>query len=235
MIHDNESFIFDASNLLKYSRTVCQDQKISYIKYELSNDKFCSQDEEQLDMQVKGETANFFRERIDYSKPSSEFPNNIIVLLLESPSNDEYTAQDCFGTTAPCWGTTGINIKRHFLSIINSNISPIKNVLNLTDGERFELVAVNAIRYQCDLGNPGGGNNTKNIFMSLWNNFGFEDDLFERLKKIKPILIINCCTRKISKAAKLTSWLKQKNKGTMVLECSKHPSLWFNSKGITLS
>lgn len=234
MIHNNENFIFDAGNILKYSKTVCQDHLISQIVFD-TNTFISTKNGNELDMQTMKNDKGWPRKVIDYFEQQDNDSNKKIVLLLESPSNKEFEAQGKFGTTAPCWGTTGDNIRKQLLPIINkkNNFPLVKEVLNPGNYNSFDLLAVNAIRYQCDLGNPGGGNNTKNVFMNLWNQFGFGNDLEERLKIINPDLVINCCTKQISKAAKLTNFLKT-FLGDKVLECSSHPCIWLNPNKIKL-
>ena len=141
-----------------------------------------------------------------------------------------------FGNIAPCWGATGENIKNNLLTIINLGLSLSAMITFLNKikvGEIIYLYAINAIRYQCDLGNPGGGKNTRNIFYKMWTEAGFKEDLLERLDMVLPDLIINCCTKDITRKVNLTRELKSKfpNK---IIQCSHHPCVWFSPAKVKL-
>ncbi len=239
MIHNSSNFIFNATDWITYNHFSCDDQIFAEIIYRGGRfvNSSTSENETLLDMRTKNSSNGYSRINVDYSN-SSPLPNNKkIVLLLESPSNDEYNANGILGNTAPCWGATGENIKKNLLAIMNSefNLTVMRDFLNkITVGEKIDLYAVNAIRYQCDLGNPGGGKNTRNIFYKMWSKAGFKEDLFERLRIILPDLIINCCTKMISQQVKLSQELK-KVFSDKVLECSHHPCVWLEPSKVKLS
>ncbi len=230
MIHNNSNFIFDAADVLTYSKLVCNDYIIGTLKF--NQKSFRSRDDGIFfNVRTKSNLDGYERTPIAYDKPLENSMRKIVI-LLESPSNEEYMAQGDFGDTARCWGKTGDNIRNNFIAIINNenSFSVIKDALKLCNkDEEFSVLAVNAIRYQCDIGNPGGGKNTRNIFCKLWDERGFKEDLTERLNIIKPDLIINCCTKEISKKIDLTTYLNNKFKGE-ALESSHHPCVWLNDK-----
>lgn len=93
----------------------------------------------------------------------------------------------------------------------------------------FDIIIMNAIRYQCDLGNQGDRTIINSVFDQLWNynTTPFSDDLVERIKFVSPSLIINACTSS-STGGKLctTSFLKNKLSNMRIVEATKHPCAW---------
>ena len=166
------------------------------------------------------------RKPINYSlnDPLTQFTNDRIVLLLESPSNAEYrSSRPC-----PAYGKTGDRINTQFIPLINRHLKICFPVLPI-DGQAFDLVLLNSIRYQCDLGYAGNRTIINSVFSQLWNQTShpFSDDLLERIKIISPVLVINACTQSNSGNKLCTSsFLKNNLTGTRVVEATNHPSRW---------
>jgi hypothetical protein len=121
-----------------------------------------------------------------------------MVLLLESPHKDEFSASG--HPLRPANGKTGKKINQ-LLGKIVSNNSP----KSLNNGTIYKVYLVNAIQYQtsCYLGlhvYPWYSKNWRTIrnsvFKCLWNdnNLGLQKDLCTRIKMINPSIIMNCVT-----------------------------------------
>ena len=160
------------------------------------------------------------RNPINYAKPV--FQNERIVLLLESPSNDEY-----IGTRfRPAYGKTGFRIDNQLIRLLNAYLNVCFSTLP-QKGQVFDVIFVNAIRYQCDLGYQGNRAVINSVFDQLWNEKcdPFSDDLLERINIIKPKLLINSCSSKNGIKLCSTSFLKN-NLNYHIVETTNHPSRW---------
>jgi len=123
------------------------------------------------------ETGGHFGHRV----PASERPHRLacVLLVLESPHTSE------FGTEpGPAKGRTGANIVRF-----------LREVPGLHDTERFGLVLVNAIQFQCSLGRPTS-EVRDTVFRKAWDNGG-RTDFESRLRALYRVgdYVVNCCTR----------------------------------------
>lgn len=94
----------------------------------------------------------------------------------------------CNIAPAPALGTTGCNLDKYFLELLNSKISEYR----ICDGE-YNVILANAIQYQCSL-----GVDTKiyrdRVWLDLWLFKGFNKKAITRLQSYKPDIIINFCT-----------------------------------------
>lgn len=102
-----------------------------------------------------------------------------VILVLESPHIEEF--KDELG---PAKGTTGRNI-----------VSFIGEVLGLIDTLERPLILMNAVQYQCSLGQPTKKYRDK-VFAATWQRGG-KEDFSNRLRKIyrDGDTIICACTR----------------------------------------
>ena len=78
---------------------------------------------------------------------------------------------------------TGGRIDRQLISLMNKYLNvcfPTRPTAN----SNFDIIIINAIRYQCDLENQGNRAIINSIFEQLWNYspMPFSDDLVERIK-----------------------------------------------------
>ena len=163
------------------------------------------------------------RYRIDYNNGQMCSANERIVLILESPSVSEFSIQ----RPCPAWGKTGDRINSQLIPLLNRCLNvcfPIHPNANTS----FDIVIMNAIRYQCDLGNKGNRIIINSVFNQLWNCIQnpFSDDLVERIKFVSPALIINACTSSNGSKLCTTSFLKNQLTNIRIVEASSHPSVW---------
>lgn len=126
-------------------------------------------------------------ERIDAEKRSD---SPCVVLILESPHVDEFPEDG--GRIGPALGKTG--------SLIGRYLGEILLATHLRDHamECKGILLVNAVQYQCSLGESrkqGGGKTRDRVFSETWAHGG-RDDFSARLKSIlhEGDLVINSCT-----------------------------------------
>lgn len=164
------------------------------------------------------------RSAVNYNNKQISLTNERIALILESPSNSEFLpSRPC-----PAWGKTGDRINGQLIFLMNKYLKVCFPTLP-TANSNFDIIIMNAIRYQCDLGNQGNRTIINSVFDQLWdyNTTPFSDDLVERIKFVSPSLIINACTSS-STGVKLckTSFLKNKLSNVRIVEATKHPCAW---------
>ncbi|HOW50884.1 MAG TPA: hypothetical protein PLV42_02440 [bacterium] len=166
-------------------------------------------------------------------KEVPECPQGIagcLILVLESPHVNEF-----IGEIGPAKGHTG----RMIQSYIKVAAQDIKNI------ENHALIVMNAIRYQCSLGQPTH-KFRDDVFRLTWGNQG-RKDFKERLarainiiNKNNPLYIFNCCTKgnfkdkndedlRLLVHAAIKEVIRDSKKN-IYLEGRNHPSSWFNKK-----
>jgi len=149
---------------------------------------------------IDGQLITRTREDIDYhgNKTANGINgsnlNCVIVIVLESPHKEE------FGITGlpkgPAMGKTGsffIRNTKGFVDFIsNSGVSYILK-------GNYQLVYVNSVQYKTSLrislNTQSARTGRDNIWLSVFNNDGGEIDLKQRLKALRPQLVINLCTK----------------------------------------
>jgi len=220
MIHDSNNFILTIAPNVAH----CDDAYVGYISF---NGKFIgpqNNDELFLYRNIKNNQQNQQRQRINYVKFNNS-ENKKIVIILESPSNNEYN--NICEIVSPAMGNTGGRINKQLIPLLNRSISKLNiNPQNLNINVRYDIYLVNAIRYHCDLGDPQSRKKVKFIFTFLWDKFNYDknEDLIERLNIIKPDIIINSCTQDLRNLCS-KNYL-QNSQCTMVLDASSHPLCW---------
>jgi hypothetical protein len=164
---------------------------------------------------IKGVVAEH---RLGIEKRNKQKP--AIILVLESPHTHEFE-----GKIEPAKGKTGNNIK-DFLITFDTVGLPTHNSY---------IILINAVRYQCSLGDRDTQNYRDDIFTAVWKDFG-QQCFIERLYEIyqEGDYVINACTKgnkDISKNNELrrlveTAIEKVKDNGSDLQ--TLHPSTWDN-------
>jgi hypothetical protein len=148
--------------------------------------------------------------------PATERPADLacVLLVLESPHTHEFDA-----SPGPAKGTTGRNIVRY-----------VSQVPGLIEKATFGLVLVNAVQYQCSLGNTPSDYRDA-VFLDAWANGG-RADFEERIRLLyrDGDCVVNCCTLGSSVDANLRVQVQRALTcvlpvGTKVLR-RNHPSWW---------
>ena len=126
-----------------------------------------------------------------YDIPVAPCEKAAIIIVLESPHIAEFDPVTKCGI-GPCRGKTGLNIAKYLPSIL------MNNSVGLSLGyKEYDLVIVNAIQYQCSLGEE-----TKlyrdAMFLYYWEQSEVREDFKKRLNfarsKYAESIVINCCT-----------------------------------------
>lgn len=111
-----------------------------------------------------------------------------IVIVLESPHRSEYN--DAGAALRSANGNTGKKLKANLEQKIDK---AIKSGLLVLSAGMYNLYTVNAIQYQCSFGlKPIQPELRNTIFRALWPSL--KVDFVNRIKQLKPIIIINMCT-----------------------------------------
>ena len=119
-----------------------------------------------------------------------------LVILLESPHRDEYLNNCIDQPQAPALGSTGRNVRKHLMDVVNS-CCHIRNRLDKVT----RVILANPIQFQCSLVwviESNRSNRWKEVrdavWKALWNQQAIRNECRERLKRHNPNFIINACT-----------------------------------------
>lgn len=183
----------------------------------------------------------------DYQKISNKREDNNILIILESPHNDEYEYPD-FIPLQPANGNTGERFFTYFtkdiLNYVHSESMPIplKNYLNINF--TYCICFVNPVPFQTSLHyilSKGGQKRVgvdKDIRNAIWNKLFLhcERDFIKRLESYKPFAILNSCTGELKNKGDLKSLIKNSidNNFTCVNYVYKfntgHPCSWYKHR-----
>lgn len=114
---------------------------------------------------------------VDYG---DQFNRNYIVLVLESPHYCEFDVNSHV-PLGPAQGSSGRNINKYLLSIINNPRNVIYS--NLHTRTNCLIVLINAVQYQMSLGQKPINQFIRNNNFNLFWQSGFQTDLKDRLDK----------------------------------------------------
>lgn len=152
---------------------------------------------------------------------SSTRPNHgAVLLVLESPHTSEFKHP-----LGPAKGNTGRLIAKHALS-----------VPGLQGKDNASLVLINAIQYQCSLGETPNRHRDE-VFFAAWQEFG-RSDFVARLKATYQAndLVVCACTKggdgEVSKSLRQLVYaaiVDALPKGAQILRRT-HPSSWYSQK-----
>ncbi|XPV77632.1 MAG: hypothetical protein ACNI27_06870 [Desulfovibrio sp.] len=114
-------------------------------------------------------------------------PQNIILLIVESPHSKEYSNLE---NPKAVQGATGTRINKNFIKLINKN----KGIKKELTEKSYRVLVVNPVKFpaSCFLNDA---KRTKTIWNKLWNKVSREQfiALLSGYKQ-KPSMIINACT-----------------------------------------
>lgn len=117
--------------------------------------------------------------------------NPVIAVVLESPHKSEYTMGLPLG---PARGTTGRLFDRKFPKLFSNSIWN-SHFLSAT----YDVILLNGVQFQCSLGQPLNNIINRQVrdnnWIDIFNNYGGNVDIVDRLNALNPVLIINLCTK----------------------------------------
>jgi len=196
-------------------KLICFDQVICEYEYGKASSNNNNNDTTFLaDERIKKSRDDLYKFNKNY---------NNIVIILESPHVDEFRyiigCKDGFRIGMPCMGKTGENLKKYFIDELDKcleevfNNDKFKDILKDDENNKFNIIVMNAIQFQCSLGfklskeknelckklfkdevkdkvKDKNDKSEKNIIKS---------NMIKRLSVYKPKCIVNCSTYKIRK------------------------------------
>lgn len=146
-----------------------------------------------------GSDSGKFNFRMNLDRVSKRIvEEKVLLIILESPHIDEYKklSNSIFEPIGPANGVTGENIRK-YLHLATKEIA----IDNCCRQDLYHLFLVNAVPYQCSLGEVLVGSNKDNrnsIFLNCWNYA--KHDFVERINKYcsNNSIIINACTKGVN-------------------------------------
>jgi hypothetical protein len=136
--------------------------------------------------------------RIDYinkfSTPDKSV-NNTVAIVLESPHIHEFSDVDLDTNDERRVNSRPLNnpnSRNGLKRMLNSTSFANQFSSRLNKNRKYDVVLVNAIQYQCSLGEDTS-KYRDDVFILNW--IDLQNDFVERIKRINPALIINCCTK----------------------------------------
>jgi hypothetical protein len=176
-----------------------------------------------------------------YNTISKDKQKNNILIILESPHNDEYEYQPTFKPLQPANGSTGRYFFTYFIKDILSDkksmLTPLKK--HLKRRITYRICFVNPVPFQTSLhyilnsGKKGKIGIDKDIRNAVWNKLftHCKSDFIRRVESYKPFMILNSCTGG-KEGLKNHNALKFKVKDAIGNNCATyqfntaHPSSW---------
>ena len=134
--------------------------------------------------------------------------NDRIVIILESPHKDEYSKQ----IIAPAMGTTGENINKYLLDILNKKIGNPQ-----IDKKEYDVILMNAIQYQTSLGIDTEYFRDR-VWLTLWNKGDLRKEFIKRLEGYNADIVFNFCTNGSHKKDLIYILDKKRNSSNMTFQ-----------------
>ena len=134
--------------------------------------------------------------------------NDRIVIILESPHKDEYSKK----ITAPAMGTTGENINKYLLDILNKKIGNPQ-----IDKKEYDVILMNAIQYQTSLGIYTEYFRDR-VWLTLWNKGDLRKEFIKRLEGYNADIVFNFCTNGSHKKDLIYILDKKRNSSNMTFQ-----------------
>ena len=188
----------------------------------------------------------------DFNYPQKTIKEKAIVLIIESPHNDEYQYLDinkdeiaiCNSTKdkfekiknikyinpiASAQGTTGNNIEKWLINILSN--------LNFEGICKYKIIISNPIQFQTSLhflhGQSLSNNQTYSdlrdeVWTKLWSIPKYQTNFKKRLFNYKPYIVINSCTKNLREV--INVFLLRNKTSFDRVYVTTHPSSWNISK-----
>lgn len=156
--------------------------------------------------------------------PQANFCHDTLVIILESPHRDEYQ-YDCINCPiAPAQGSTGCEIKLHFVEVISLCQDLYYNLC----ANETRVILCNPVQFQTSLvavvDSPKWRSIRNKIWKALWSIQEIQSDFEERLISYSPNYIINACTSVLRK--NVSDFLRHNRFPDAMKYETNHPSSW---------
>lgn len=147
---------------------------------------------------------------------------NVIVLILESPHIEEFSGK----VIAPAMGRTGEHCFRYFDKLFAKSCLASR----ISKNKQYDLVFVNSVQYQTSCGasplTDKANKQRRDVNWTTIFNGGSSDDLLKRLAALKPVLVLNLCTKStMNLQAAVEAKVKPKYPKNYTI--GDHPFNWF--------
>lgn len=183
----------ETKRIVNFEQSICPDQLVAVIECTEGKIKFVGKCRTKFNVNMSCHNSVVICERIDAKTIKSS--NNLIVLVLESPHKDEFSAN--WEPVGPAYGKTGDHINRYLPYIISESI--YSGALRLHN-ELYDVVLINAVPKMCSLGYKTQMYRDA-MFLNEWEKDEIRNGFYTRLNDILEIykgkhrIIINCCTQ----------------------------------------
>ena len=255
-------------SLANVTDVLCEDQYFGVVEIKKGTTSFCkwvippvflySEKDEDKKSLIKTRKDN----EEEIKNHITQHALKTIVIVLESPHiNEFFKDNNEWQSIGPACGKTGQNLHK-WLPEVLLNYFPCKigtkdthykadhySCKDIEAGE-YAIKLVNAIQYQCSLGNettPSKKSKEQeqyyrdDMFVELWeNNTEVSESFIERVKESSPGIIINCCTKgDFGKDEKTLKDRVQKGIDKIykdlncLLLCAAHPSSLYFKNGLS--
>lgn len=174
-----------------------------------------------------------FSQSIYNDHPISEEKNiPVILLILESPHEEEYIYKNILCPNAPAQGKTGINIEECIIEVFDKIINNNK----INDGD-YRIIIYNPIPYQTSLHylhNKGINSSFKtlrnNVWKKLWNEeVSIKNEFKDFLKNNDIKIVLNATTSDLKEY--VSDFIKSNSNIKNKFEIY-HPAAWWNKYNI---
>lgn len=218
-----------------YQKSVCNNQYIGLIRIERNN--AC------LSQWLNCSLSTSKNERDELNKQllqKKEMP--IFLIVLESPHKEEYESNtDDIKIPMPAMGETGKKLHLFLPKYINRIKATIESEtiskgIGYVDikNEIYRVLLVNAIQYQCSLGEDTVKYRTS-VFCEMWRKEEVKDNFKSRIDWDNVKVVLNCCTNG-NKSSSIRKLIQDEIDLHAKADCVKlhsyHPSSWQECVGI---
>lgn len=132
---------------------------------------------------------------LECCQPDAPFERTLVI-LLESPHEQEYVAGCIDRPVAPALGTTGRNIRNNLMGVVRS-------LCQIDLAEITRVILANPIQFQCSLASlihhgPKSWQRTRDaVWKTLWRQPAIREECRERLQGYHADFILNACTHNL--------------------------------------
>ena len=193
---DIQNEILNRINEFSIKSEKCEDNLVATVEY--INDEWKFKQNNILPNDIIAEPNILIKNKV----------NDRIVIILESPHKDEYSKQ----ITAPAMGTTGENINKYLLDILNKKIGNPQ-----IDKKEYDVILMNAIQYQTSLGIDTEYFRDR-VWLTLWNKGDLRKEFIKRLEGYNADIVFNFCTNGSHKKDLIYILDKKRNSSNMTFQ-----------------
>ncbi len=172
---------------VQFAKEACKDNAVATVEFTRNGFRFVVGER----LRKTRDHKLFRSDEFDEKKGWDLGEEGLLIMVLESPHQDEF--DEDLKPKGPAQGTTGENIGR-YLERQHRHLPHLATVAR----DRYRLVLMNAVEYQCSLGVSPTAVFRDFVFREVWERGG-RYNFVMRLKKylagVKNHLMIVCCSK----------------------------------------